>query len=216
MPETIEFEGIGGYCEVRKAVQGGVVKWASAYCLPVNHPGCLCSYTCEDVVDGVGTWTLSGCERGMCEGGTLSPPPPEAICDEAGKFGTGSCSDCPDACQCPDCPSPVLPLTVYRTGGFAFPPNNAAGCGSVQIGQITTKNGAGASVEVSWPEPGIDTGANYNSVETQVKDACGRCVFSAHLANNSNQRATITVNYGDCAVDFPFANGPPWCNNPMC
>jgi len=93
-PETIEFEGIGGYCEVRKAVQGGVVKWASAYCLPVNHPGCLCSYTCKDVVDGVGTWELQQCERGLCENGTLTPPPMEVPCDEAGKFGTGSCSDC--------------------------------------------------------------------------------------------------------------------------
>jgi hypothetical protein len=156
LPGAIEFEGRGAgvYCEIRKAVQDGFIKWAAAYCT--------------------------------------------------------------DACQCPDCPSPVLPLSVYRTGGFAFPPNNAAGCGFVLIGNITTKDGDGSSIDVSWPDVGFPVGGSYNSVETQVKDACGRCVFSANLPNNAPIRAIITVKYSDCAVGFPFVNAPPWCNNPMC
>lgn len=116
-------------------------------------------------------------------------------------------------CSCPSCPTPVLPLTVYRTGGFAFSPTNAAGCTPVEIGQITTTQGF---VTVYWPPLGTAPGSSYNSVELQVKDACGRCVWSANRANNASVRAEINVFYDYCFVGAPFVNTPPWCNNPMC
>lgn len=114
--------------------------------------------------------------------------------------------------------TPVLPLTVYRTGGFAFSPSNGAGCTPVEVGKITSPDfsAPGGQVTVSWPPIGSPTGSSYNSVELQVQDACGRCVYSDNLPNNNNQRAQITVVWLMCHVGAAFRNCVPWCNNPMC
>ena len=123
------------------------------------------------------------------------------------------------SCCCCSGTTPELPLSVYRTGGLARSPpgpSNPAGCGYTLIGQITATIGAGSSIDVPWPPFGTTIGTVGNSVETQVKDACGRCVFSANRATAGGVRAVITVNYSDCRIGAPFVNTSPWCNNPMC
>lgn len=120
-------------------------------------------------------------------------------------------SECPSVTPTPSSnpcgSSPALPISVYRTGGLAFNPFNAAGCVPSLVGQINTIND---SVIVSW-----SGGSTYSSVETQAVDACGRCVYSANNSTNGSP-ASITVSYNNCRVGHPFVNLPPWCNNPMC
>jgi hypothetical protein len=106
---------------------------------------------------------------------------------------------------CPDGPS--LPISVYRTGGYATNPANAAGCSPVLVGTISSVSG---SVVVSWV-----AGSSYSSVETQAVDADGRCVYSGNT-KTTGTAASITVSYSNCRIGYPFVNTPPWCNNPMC
>jgi hypothetical protein len=122
------------------------------------------------------------------------------------------------SCCCCSGTTPELPLSVYRTGGLANSGTtfNPAGCGYTLIGQITATIGAGSSIDVPWPPVGTAPGTVSNSVETQVKDACGRCVFSANSTSGGGVRAVITVNYSNCRIGAQFVNTPPWCNNPMC
>lgn len=123
------------------------------------------------------------------------------------------CCPCPPSGQLPtdDCQKPILPLKVYRTGGISGfrdgVPFDAAGCEHTLVGEIKTVD---ETVDVSWT-----AGFSYSSVEVQVQDACGRCVYYGNKAT-SGPAASITVRYSDCALGAVFGGGIPWCNNPMC
>lgn len=134
--------------------------------------------------------------------------------------------------------APVLPITVYCTGGYtgdSFPGARlsnglADGCEPVAIDDITTTAGAGSDVTVTAPV--FATGEHYSSIEVQAVDAIGRLVYSANYSKSSHAPpwnpgnaypgtppteppASINVAYGDCLVGTAFAGGGIWCDNEM-
>jgi hypothetical protein len=120
---------------------------------------------------------------------------------------------------------PVLPITVYCTGGYTGGNSTLAnglvdpnGCTPVSRGTITTEADIGSSVDVNGAA--VVTGTPYSSVEAQAVDATGTLVYSGHTFHNSGATpVSITVTYDDCvawiAAGSVFAGGGAWCNNQM-
>jgi len=121
---------------------------------------------------------------------------------------------------------PVLPITVYCTGGYtANSPATLAngladpnGCTPVSRGTITTTAGTGSSVDVNGAA--FVSGTPYSSVEAQALDADGVLVYSAHTSLAAGPApASLSVSYAACvawiAAGSVFAGGGAWCNNQM-
>ncbi len=121
---------------------------------------------------------------------------------------------------------PVLPITVYCTGGYTgntpfdlanglVDPN---GCTPVSRGTITATTGDDSSVDVNGAA--VLSGTPYSSVEVQAVDVTNTLVYSGHTFHNSGAApVSITVTYEDCvawiAAGSIFAGGGAWCNNQM-
>jgi hypothetical protein len=151
---------------------------------------------------GVGTTcSPNSCVGACCYGGTCLTQT-QAQCGGTWKGAGTVCSPNP----CINCNSSAtqFPAFVYRTGGLPVPGN----CNPVQVG---TLSGSGDSVVVSG-----GYSATYSSVEAQVKDACGRCVFSGNASVSGGGTATLYISGGATYPGHPFVNTPPWCNNNMC
>ena len=120
---------------------------------------------------------------------------------------------------------PVLPITVYCTGGYTAGNSTRAnslvdpnGCTPVFRGTISTTTGVGALVGVSGAA--VLSGTPYSSLEVQALDATNTLVYSAHTFHNSGSvPVSITVTYAACvewiAAGSIFAGGGAWCNNKM-
>lgn len=120
---------------------------------------------------------------------------------------------------------PVLPITVYCTGGYTGGNTTLAnglvdpnGCTPVSRGIITTEADIGSTVDVNGAA--VLAGTPYSSVEAQAVDATGTLVYSGHTFHNSGSSpVSMIVTYADCvewiAAGSIFAGGGAWCNNKM-